>query len=40
MGLHDLKPAPGLVRPRRRVGRGDGSGRGTYSTRGSKGQKQ
>jgi large subunit ribosomal protein L15 len=40
MGLHDLKPAPGSVRPRRRVGRGDGSGRGTYSTRGSKGQKQ
>ncbi len=40
MGLHDLKPAPGSARPRRRVGRGDGSGRGTYSTRGSKGQKQ
>lgn len=40
MGLHDLKPAKGSVRSRRRVGRGDGSGRGTYSTRGSKGQKQ
>ncbi len=40
MGLHDLKPAPGSTRPRRRVGRGDGSGRGTYSTRGSGGQKQ
>ena len=40
MGLHDLKPAPGSVRPRRRVGRGDGSGRGTYSTRGTGGQKQ
>jgi large subunit ribosomal protein L15 len=40
MGLHDLKPAKGSVRPRRRVGRGDGSGRGTYSTRGSGGQKQ
>ncbi|MBT3943302.1 MAG: 50S ribosomal protein L15 [Chloroflexi bacterium] len=40
MGLHDLKPARGSVRARRRVGRGDGSGRGTYSTRGSKGQKQ
>ncbi|MDA0232872.1 MAG: 50S ribosomal protein L15 [Chloroflexi bacterium] len=40
MGLHDLKPAPGSVRSRQRVGRGDGSGRGTYSTRGSKGQKQ
>ena len=40
MGLHDLKPAPGSVRPRRRVGRGDGSGHGTYSGRGSGGQKQ
>lgn len=40
MGLHDLKPAPGSVRSRRRVGRGDGSGRGTYAGRGSKGQKQ
>ena len=40
MGLHDLKPAKGSVRSRRRVGRGDGSGRGTYSSRGSKGQKQ
>ena len=38
--LHNLKPAPGSRRPRRRVGRGDGSNRGSYSGRGSKGQKQ
>ena len=39
-GLHQLNPAAGSRRPRRRVGRGDGSGRGTYSGRGSKGQGQ
>lgn len=39
LGAHDLSPAPGSVRPRKRVGRGDGSGRGTYSGRGLKGQK-
>lgn len=38
--LHTLKPAPGSRRPRKRVGRGDGSNRGSYSGRGSKGQKQ
>lgn len=38
--LHTLKPAPGSHRRRRRVGRGDGSNRGSYSGRGSKGQKQ
>ena len=37
-GLHELKPARGAKRPRRRVGRGDGSGRGTYSGKGNKGQ--
>lgn len=37
-GLHELKPAAGSKRPRRRVGRGDGSGMGTYSGKGSKGQ--
>ncbi len=37
-GLHELKPARGSKRPRRRVGRGDGSGRGTYSGKGNKGQ--
>jgi large subunit ribosomal protein L15 len=39
-GLHELKPAKGSRRDRKRVGRGDGSGRGTYSGRGLKGQKQ
>ena len=39
-GLHELKPPPGSRRNRRRVGRGDGSGRGTYSGRGNKGQRQ
>jgi len=38
-GLHDLRSPVGARRPRKRVGRGDGSGRGTYSGRGSKGQK-
>ena len=39
-GLHELKPNPGSRRNRRRVGRGDGSGRGTYCGRGNKGQLQ
>jgi large subunit ribosomal protein L15 len=39
MALHDLKPAPGAVRERKRVGRGPGSGRGKTSGRGEKGQK-
>jgi len=34
-----LSPAPGSRRNRKRVGRGDGSGHGTYSGRGCKGQK-
>jgi len=34
-----LSPTPGSKKPRKRVGRGDGSGHGTYSGRGSKGQK-
>jgi large subunit ribosomal protein L15 len=36
--LHDLKPAPGAHKARRRVGRGYGSGRGKTSGRGSNGQ--
>lgn len=36
--LNDLRPAPGSRRGIKRVGRGDGSGRGTYSGRGGKGQ--
>jgi len=38
--LHQLKPSKNSKRNRKRVGRGDGSGNGTYSGRGSKGQKQ
>ena len=34
-----LSPALGSKRSRKRVGRGDGSGHGTYSGRGCKGQK-
>ena len=34
-----LSPAPGSKKVRKRVGRGDGSGHGTYSGRGCKGQK-
>jgi len=37
--LDTLSPAPGSKRSRKRVGRGDGSGHGTYSGRGCKGQK-
>ena len=39
IGQHTLKPAPGTKHSRKRVGRGDGSGHGTYSGRGLKGQK-
>jgi large subunit ribosomal protein L15 len=37
VGLHTLKPAPGSRRPRKRVGRGEGSGTGKTSGRGQKG---
>jgi large subunit ribosomal protein L15 len=37
--LHELKPAEGSTRSRKRVGRGDGSGLGNTSGRGHKGQK-
>ena len=36
-GLHSLKPAEGARRPRKRVGRGAGSGHGKTSGRGHKG---
>jgi len=36
---HELSPAPGSRKKRKRVGRGDGSGHGTYSGRGCKGEK-
>jgi large subunit ribosomal protein L15 len=37
IGLHSLKPKPGSRRPRKRVGRGEGSGVGKTSGRGEKG---
>ena len=39
MRQNELSPAPGSKKGRKRVGRGNGSGYGTYSGRGSKGQK-
>jgi len=37
IGLHNLKPAPGSRRDRKRIGRGHGSGHGKTSGRGHKG---
>jgi large subunit ribosomal protein L15 len=37
IGLHNLKPAPGSRKTRKRVGRGEGSGTGKTSGRGQKG---
>jgi large subunit ribosomal protein L15 len=37
VGLHTLAPAPGSRRPRKRIGRGEGSGTGKTSGRGQKG---
>jgi large subunit ribosomal protein L15 len=37
VGLHSLKPKPGSRRPRKRLGRGEGSGLGKTSGRGHKG---
>lgn len=39
MDLSNLKPADGSIKTRKRIGRGQGSGRGGTSTRGHKGQK-
>ena len=39
MRQNELSPAPGSRKDRKRVGRGDGSGHGTYSGRGCNGQK-
>ncbi|MBM2826111.1 MAG: ribosomal protein [Dehalococcoidia bacterium] len=39
MRIHELKPPIGSKHAKKRVGRGNGSGHGTYSTRGLKGQK-
>lgn len=40
MKLHDLRPAEGSTKSRKRVGRGTGSGLGTTSGRGNNGQGQ
>src|SRR6476619_6615301 len=37
IGLHNLKPRPGSRKPRKRIGRGEGSGLGKTSGRGHKG---
>jgi large subunit ribosomal protein L15 len=37
IGLHNLRPKPGSRRPRKRLGRGEGSGLGKTSGRGHKG---
>ena len=37
MELHNLKPKPGSIKRRKRIGRGEGSGHGGTSTRGHKG---
>ncbi len=39
MELHNLRPAEGAKRSRKRVGRGPGSGNGKTAGRGHKGQK-
>ena len=39
MKLHDLRPAPGSHKPKRRVGRGIAGGQGKTAGRGTKGQK-
>lgn len=38
MQIHDLFPAPGSTKKRKRVGRGNGSGHGSTAGRGDKGQ--
>ncbi len=39
VNLSNIKPAKGAVKKRKRVGRGNASGHGTYSCRGMKGQR-
>jgi len=39
MSLHNLQPAPGSTRDRKRIGRGQGSGHGKTAGKGHKGQK-
>ena len=37
MNLHNLKPAEGATKTSKRIGRGEGSGKGGTATRGTKG---
>lgn len=39
MRLHELKPAPGSHRDRKRLGRGNATGQGTTAGKGTKGEK-
>lgn len=39
LSLHTIKPARGSARNKKRIGRGNASGHGSYSTRGQKGQR-
>ena len=39
IGAQELQPPRGAMHSRKRVGRGNGSGHGTYSGKGLKGQK-
>lgn len=39
LSLNTLKPAKGSIKKKKRIGRGNASGHGTYSTKGLKGQK-
>ena len=39
LSLNEIKSAKGAIKKKKRVGRGNASGHGTYSTRGLKGQK-
>src|SRR5450759_5136420 len=39
MRLHELKPAPGSHRDRKRLGRGNAGGQGTTAGKGTKGEK-
>ena len=39
MQQHDLRPTPGAKKSRKRIGRGNASGQGTYAGKGVKGQK-
>jgi large subunit ribosomal protein L15 len=39
LSIHTIKPAKGAAKKRKRIGRGNASGKGTYAGKGLKGQK-